>query len=277
MNNAVVGGTVALVLGFAAIGAYVYVEQEKLHVAPVVSAVAAPALTNTSTPTNATALFDLYGKPATGESLMVTPTNKATVWLAKTVPDGADQAHVVLVGRQEFDAKGELVNNSHAAGVPLDAITYKLSNGKWTPALKQNAFVEVGAWGELREAKHEVTRFGNSTALMIEAIGTGQGYTSVSRQILAMEPSGWVVLGVVNTGADNSGACEDDPKKINADSLRPCWKYTGTIQAGATSPGKAYPDLTVVRTGTMEDETQKVIAATSTTVKFIGPHYADTP
>lgn len=282
MSNAVVGGAVATVLGLAAIGAYVYIEKQKLQMAPV-SAVPltlpapTPSAPVTAVPSAAQALTDLYGIPATsGNSLMVTANTKATVWLAQTVNQDSTPSHVVFVGKQEIDAKGELVNNAHASGVPLDAITYRLSGGQWSPVLKQSQVLEAGSWGELQEAKPaEVVLLGNATALLISQIGSGQGYTYVGKSVVALEQTGWKYLGTVNVGADNSGACEEDPKKINADSLPACWNYTGTINAGSMAPGKAYPDLLVNRTGTMADEARKVVPATAVAVKFNGPLYEE--
>lgn len=278
MNNAVVGGAVALVIGLSAIGAYVYVEQQKLRAADASASamVATPTLAPAASPPSAmAALGDLYGIPATTHSVMISATNRATVWFAQTVADGADQVHVVFVGRQDVDAKGELANSSRASSVPLDAITYKLTAGKWQPAFKQSAFAEAGSWGELYETKPEVARLGNAMALLIESIGTGQGYTYVGRHVFALEPIGWKELGVVNTGADNAGACEEDPKQITADSMPGCWSYSGTITAGPVAPGKAYPDITVMRVGTMADDNRKVVPATPALVRFEGPRYAE--
>lgn len=274
MRNSIVWGGVVLVLGLSGIGAYVYLEKQKMQAQPQAVATATPS--TLLPPTKALALSELYGIASNSESAMISPKTKVAAWFEKTVRVNDDVYHTAFFGRQDLDSKGEPENSSHAAAVPVDTITFRLSSGKWAPIFRQKSVFEAGAWGQLPEnPKVEIIELGGTKAILVEFSSMNQGYTVVGQQIIALESTGMKSLGVAITGGDNAGSCESDPKKITPDGLQACWSYSGTITPGKASPGKSYPDITITRTGTVADPDGKIVPAKPKLVSFNGPLYAE--
>jgi len=220
------------------------------------------------------ALFELFGITASDGPIMVTPNQRAELWFAQTFDDGSDKAHVVFLTVHDVNEHGVVIDQSHAGAPTIGAVTYKQVDGKWLPVSRQRQITRIGAWGKAPNIKQaDVLRLGNVTALLIEAGSMGQGYMSTGKVVLALEKEGWRVLGWVETAADNRGACVDGTDATANPSAPLCWAYKGHIVVGQQRPGMQYPDLIVERTGTVEDDSHRLVPAGAVTIRFNGESY----
>jgi len=186
--------------------------------------------------------FDPSGKVKTASDKLT------SFWFERLFKYGNDDIHVKFFKSQTLDASGK-VEDCHACGVDIGAITYKKIDNQWQVISRQTVFGAAGEYGDQAESSPEIIRLSsNVIALMLDSKSGGMGYYYEGKMLLTFSDNTWHHAGIINTAANNSADCEDKEREM------PCWSYEGkmSVVAGVNA---GYPNILVTRTGTDENIT----------------------
>jgi hypothetical protein len=264
--------TVLLIATIAG-GGYFYSQQNnvKNNTATKIAPVTAK---QTLTPTATEALTDLFGTKTGTDKINSAPDELTSIWFAQSFNQKADKFYVVFTKTQTIDPETKAVSDGHATGVSIGAVVYQQIAGKWQLYSKQTRIAETGSWGDAPNTKQaQILELSpGNLAFLIEAGGTGQGYTEEGKAVFGYTNKTWKDLGFVQTYGDNAGACDDS--KQQADSgLSACWEFSGEITVTKTGKNPAYPDLLVLHQGTTSDENNKIIPVSNSSYFYNGEQY----
>lgn len=230
------------------------------------------------TPSAAEVLTALFGVKTTSAKVNNAADQLSSLWFEQSFQQNADKYHVVFVKTQIIDPDTKAIVDSHADGVNINAVVYKLVDKKWQFFSKQLNVGSLGSWGDVPETKQLPTLqlSPDNLAFLIESGSSGQGYTETGKGIFSFntKEKNWKDLGFVQTGGDNAGACDDSPQP--ADSvLSACWSFSGEITLTKSGKNPQYPDVLVVQKGTTSDDNNKIIPVSNRTYIFNGEQYVE--
>ena len=230
-----------------------------------------------SLPNNEAAMKELFGVSGPSGKVKTAHDKLTDFWFEQSFKVGTDNLHVKFFATQSLDESGQPVDY-RAASVDVGAITYKQNAGQWEVISKQPQFGYAGSSGEAGEAKTEVLQLSpNSIAIMLDASGSGQGYFYEGKTVFVYAQNSWHDTGFVQTGANNSGTCDDTPPLPGEEGMGACHSYKGVISVVKGSMSD-YPDLLVTRTGTdIQWQPRAIIPANNITYifkdgKYINPN-----
>jgi hypothetical protein len=230
---------------------------------------------NLTPPTAAEALSALSGVKTTAETVKIGTDQLASVWFAQAFNDGKDRFYGFFIKNQSIDLESQEIYDSHVDAPTIAAVVYQQRGNHWQLDSKQLNLGELGSWGDVPEinfvpvlqlAPHHI-------AFLLESHFSSQGYTETGVTILAYRQQRWQNLGMVITGGDNHGACDDSPQHQNL-ILSACWEYHGEIVLGQASQYPDYPDLTVKYHGMSRDAQGSLTPVKNSTYRFDGSRYA---
>lgn len=275
----------ALVLSIGVAG-FLYVqgtnkETRNLDSQPAQETAAVKEAVTLEPPSNQSGLVDLFGvsdpsgKVKNALRFDGDKSNTLTsIFIGKELKIGNEDIYVKFYKTQQLDESGNPVD-SHVTPVLLSAITYKKEAGRWQVVSKQKNIGSAGSWGDVVVGHIDTLKLSpNATALMLDGGYGGQGVFYKHKELIAYSGDKWKTVGVIVTGGDNSGDCDEQPKKPNEPyNLGPCWNYTGVISVVQGS-NSDFPDLLVTRTGTQSKEHRtSVQPAKNVTYVFNGLEY----
>jgi hypothetical protein len=226
-------------------------------------------------PSHETALQTLFNLPTGAQQVKTAEDTLTSFWFEQTLKVGDDIIHALFFKSQQLDESGELIDG-HATSVGVGVITYQLQNQQWQVVGKQVNFADAGAYGDVPDTDISSMKLSAKVvAILIGFSDTMGGYTEEGKTLFAYSDHVWSDMGYISTGADNAGACDDEPVANGELGLGACWSYQGTINI---QPGQHpdYPDLLVSRSGTDSDDTHTgTRPATNTLYRYDGKHYAE--
>lgn len=242
----------ALVLSVGA--ATFFYLQPKSQPQEIVKPAAVEAPKAVQLPSNATALHDMFGVTDPSGKIKTAYDKLTSLWFEQSFKDGDDNLHVKFYKTQSLDEEGKPMD-SHATSVDVGAITYKQIAGQWQVISKQTKFGEFGQWGDAPEAKARILQLSPGVVALMVDDGNGMGgYNVEGKTLIAFSKGSWRDVGFVETGNDNSGACDETPPLAGEEwVIGPCYSSKGIISV-ATGSTSEYPDLLVTRTGTQQNE-----------------------
>jgi|GEM_PF-4916049 len=242
--------------------------------APATPTSAAPSLTPAEmppAPPSATAAFlDLYSvAQATGDKVTLASKEEATIWRTLTLNIDAGPRFVVLVAR----ANPEKTSAADAAQV--DAVSYRPLNGHWQMDAKAKDLLSIGNFGtEPPNGRAETTTTESHTlkpgmaGIFLPASSSAQGFSSDYLDVVGISNGAITVLGRIEVGGENSGACDNSVK----DGPGACYNWKGKVQVQpnqADRPG----DILIEKTGNESVDGKIVPASTARYVLEAGKGY----
>ncbi len=261
--------TTLLLLALAAVLTYFYFlappDAADTETPPALSAPALPA----APPDAATALKDLLGSE---------PSPGAGVLFERDFKLGYRHYHVAFVKTRAVDDGGR-VEDCHACGAEVGAITYQWTGRLWQPDSKQPAIVTLGAWGDLTltQPPELLELSPDNVAFTLDSNYTNQGINSGGKHLIGFSGKEWRDLGQLETSGDNGGACDPEADPKDPAGAGPCWEFTGVVSVDS-APGGDYPDLLVIRSGTVPAaDGASVVPALNVTYVFDGKQYVAKP
>jgi uncharacterized protein YecT (DUF1311 family) len=257
----------ALLVGVGAFLYYQYKNQPK----ETVNSAIVPIVNSVKTPDHIIAMKDLFGVTDPSGEVKTGDEALSSFWFEQSFQEGADKLHVIFFKTQSVDEFGEPYQ-SHAQGVDVGAITYKLIADQWQVISKQTKFGEAGSWGDVPETTAQTLQLSPGVLVfMVDSSYSGQGYVDESKMLFAYSKNAWHDIGYIQTGGDNSGDCDDESTGLEG--LGACWSYKGKISVLA-GKNVEYPNLLVTRTGTVSGEHRgEIIPAKNVTYIFNGEKY----
>ena len=257
--------------------AYFYTpESQQVDDIEVVSKIAAPMVLKTiKTPDSNEALTALYSIVSKNKQVKPAKDMLASVWFEQSFSDEQVEYHVVFVKNQMVDPENGEIYGSHADAPVIGAVVYKLIDGNWQLLSKQKEIGHIGSWGDAPEIERaEIIALGkDNIGFLLDISYSGQGYTNAGKIIFSYRNHNWLQLGYLQTSGDNAGVCDDKAKEDEF--LSACWRFDGNISLAENSSTTAYPDLQVVRKGTMTDDNGKIIPVKSSIYHFNGEEYTE--
>ena len=270
---------VSLIATLTAVGYFFYQKQNTVDTDKIPLLPAKQAAINTpKTPPAAEVLSALFSVKATSDKVNNAPDQLSSLWFEQSFTHENDIFHVIFIKSQTIDPDSKTVADSHADGVNISVVVYKLVEKQWQLFSKQINVGGFGSWGDV-PATQQVPLLklsSDNLVFLIEGGSSGQGYTEVGKGLFSFNVKNkiWKDLGFVQTGGDNAGACDDSPQP--ADSiLSACWTFTGEITLTKNGKNAEYPDLLVVEKGTTSDDSNKIIPVSHRTYVFNGEQYVE--
>lgn len=202
-----------------------------------------PSASHKVTPPDSQIAVDIIRQGRKGSEADVTK-----LWFQRSFTLGGEQYHVVFTQTPQVDSALGTIEECHACGVMVGAVTYKLVSNRWELLSTQGKFLVTGAYGEAPAvAAPEFLELSSENGVILISVGSSQGgYAEMGKILYGFSSPQWRVLGSLGTGSSNGGAC--DPR----DSQRPCYDYEGTISV-AGGKAKDFPDLVVTYQGSDEE------------------------
>lgn len=239
------------------------------------AAVADPVVAITP-PSVSDSMKELFGLQQGAEEAKTKPDQLTKAAFSTEFTLGSDRFYAQFFQSQDLLENGE-VSDSHASSVDLSVITYKQTGATWSVIDKKVELAESGTWGALSNGPAEKLQLSpGSFGLLVDEGYSGQGYHHTGKSIFVFAGNKWQHAGFIETGASNSGACDENFKPGSSDDfMKPCYEYTGKISVAPNANGD-FPDLLVTRNGTQEGEQpNQVVPAKNVTVKYKKDKYID--
>lgn len=209
------------------------------------------------------ALYELFGSVGTNGVLKTGP-DELTSLFVKLPFRFRDKEHVAfLIKTQKVDRETGNPLDCHVCSVKLSAVVFQKIGADWIFLSKSKFFTEFGSWGDatLTEPVQILNDFAtDAVGFLFDGGWSGQGYTDWGKVVMVYRGNRWHDLGFVQTGSDNSGACNESEKAKLAGDFKACWKYESSITLEKTTDA-SFPNIIVHRSGTMPNENYDVIQA----------------
>jgi hypothetical protein len=208
---------------------------------------ASPGNTKLAPSDSTIAFVDLYGilRPAS-DQVTLSSGEKAKIWYSAPVDTDSGRRFVIMVARTNPE------QTSRADGAKIDVVSYREEAGQWKEDAKAREVFGVGSMGIAPTlTKEDFSKIENHplkpglTGIFLPGTSSGQGYSTEYFDVLAVESGTIKYLGQVETGGENSGACDSTV----TDGTGTCYDWKGTVQV--EPPKNEQPsDILVKRTGT---------------------------
>lgn len=225
---------------------------------PVAAAAAAnAALPHLALPNVGTAFEDLYAiTPPAGQKVTLTSGEEAQIWYAAPIATDAGRRFVVMVARTHPE------RTAYADSAKIDVVHYREEAGSWVKdGVAQEAF-NIGAMGMVEPlTKEEQSKIEmhqvqpGLTGLFLPASASHQGLSNDFFNVLAVGSGMVKYLGQIETGAENSGACDSSKQ----DGSGGCYSWKGQVRVEASKNGQP-GDIVVQSTGTQNTDSTIVPA-----------------
>lgn len=265
--------SVVVLSSVVATAGYFYGEIESSP-APAISKITKPVvLQPLKRPDANQALTALFALPASENKVKTAKDKLASLWFERSFSDGSNKYHTVFIKNQMVDPETNEVYGSHADAPFISAVVYKLTERKWELLSKQTDIGVFGSWGDappVKQAQQLQLATGN-TALLLDISYSGQGYTNSGKTIFAYHDNSWKLLGYLQTGGNNEGVCDDEAKEDEF--LSACWQFEGKVSLSQNTEEDIYPDVVVSRSGTMSDDSGKIVPVENSVYSFNGEEY----
>jgi hypothetical protein len=263
-------------------GAGYYFQQKKtaeVSEIPVSAKKVASVINTIKTPEISEVLTTLFEVKTTSDKVANAKDQLSSLWFSQSFKQNKEEFHAVFIKTQSIDAENNEVVDSHATAANISVVVYKLVDKQWQLFSKQINVGSFGSWGDAPAIENATTLqlSPNNIAFLIDSGFSGQGYTEEGKGLFSFNPKTktWKDLGFVQTGGDNGGACDDEPKPKD-DLLSACWEFTGEISLSKTGKNPDYPDLVVKHKGTTSSDNNKILPVRDRRYVFNGEQYIAT-
>lgn len=180
--------------------------------------------------------------------------------------------HTKFFATQHIDNHTGEPYSAHVTGATVSVITYRQKDsGQWEVVSAQKGLTESGSWGDIYSDNYLAEKLSPSSyGLLFEFGYTAQGQSEGGRLIYVFHKDKWHYAGFIPEEGSygDASACE---LYKECSEYENAYSFTGEIYIGETGKSTGFPDLLVVRTGTVLGGNP----AKNTTYRFDGNQYKE--